>query len=66
MKTPDKWISVEEGLPKNGSMSICRTLIWYDILQFDAKRGQWFGPHSIHGKEFVTHWMPLPEPPKED
>lgn len=57
--TVQKWISVEERLPKptycvlvygdEGEMEI-------DALGYD---GEWMGYVD------VTHWMPLPEPPKK-
>ena len=61
-----KWISVKERLPEHGSMAIAHTLHFYAVLQWDEKCELWFSAHSVHGKDFVTHWMPLPEPPKED
>lgn len=59
-----EWISVEERLPdgngrfltvdKNGDMMVC---YW-------EKRFGWFA--SVCNKNAITHWMPLPEPPKGD
>lgn len=56
------WISVDERLPdgngrfltvdKNGDMMVC---YW-------EKRFGWFA--SVCNKNAITHWMPLPEPPK--
>lgn len=59
------WISVKDGLPeKPGRFLIYSDLgndssrIW--VTQFlDKAQGFLFAYH-------VTHWMPLPEPPKED
>jgi len=58
-----KWISVEERLPRSGDT----VLVYYrrgefrgvDILQYV---GRWVMA-DWHTK--VTHWQPLPEPPKE-
>lgn len=61
-----KWISVEDRLPKGGSMVIAHMAYFYEVLQWDAKTELWFSAHSIHAKPYVTHWMPLPEPPNED
>ena len=57
-----EWISVEERLPdgngrfltvdKKGDMMVC---YW-------EKRFGWFA--SVCNKNAITHWMPLPEPPK--
>lgn len=57
-----EWISVSERLPdgngrfltvdKKGDMMVC---YW-------EKRFGWFA--SVCNKNAITHWMPLPEPPK--
>lgn len=65
-----EWISVTERLPE----MFCAVLVYcpknkniYEVY-FNA-RGEWhFFDTSIAGKmldDTVTHWMPLPEPPKE-
>ena len=57
-----KWISVEDRLPENFSMTIifrddcCKARIGWLI------DGSWSVPEGVR----VTHWMPLPEPPKEE
>lgn len=61
-----KWISVEERLPKGGEMVIAKTLYFYEVLQWDARGDLWISAHSIHRKEYVTHWMPMSELPKEE
>ena len=58
-----EWISVEERLPdengrfltvdKKGDMMVC---YW-------EKHFGWFA--MVCNKNAITHWMPLPEPPKE-
>ena len=60
-----RWISVNERLPEvgrdvlvyvgNGVCKVC----WME------DRGDWHTSTRFFGKEDVTHWMPLPEPPKE-
>ena len=72
-----KWISVEERLPsgangmdfcvnvvvytqdKQVTTGWCNGEIWY-LLNWDNDF------ISKHPSEYVTHWMPLPEPPKEE
>lgn len=57
-----KWIPVTERLPENDKT----VLVWdrrnsreyFDV--FD--HGQWI----VLRQEDITHWMPLPEPPKDD
>lgn len=54
-----RWIPVSERLPEDG-----RTILTYtlggniEVFLYDSSTYQpvWYG---------VTHWMPLPEPPKE-
>ena len=60
------WIPVTERLPEDGE----------DVILTDGKNVsfgyshnlfsgmEWYIPHGRVGK--VTHWMPLPEPPKEE
>lgn len=61
-----KWIPVAERLPEKD---------YEDVLAFDGICGCFitFTKTTIHGKKYfaigngdVTHWMPLPEPPKEE
>ena len=56
-----KWVSVEERLPKNGQ--------W--VLTYCGGYANWFELNKWCGDSWlkimpVTHWLPLPEPPKED
>lgn len=59
-----EWISVEDRLPeKSGEyLTYCGEYDGTSILNFEVMKtkGKW----KTKWKE-VTHWMPLPEPPKE-
>lgn len=64
--TPESgWISVKDRLPDKNTQYIVSfktggvTSAWY----FDYRGGFYVG--GIFVSENVTHWMPLPEPPKE-
>lgn len=68
---PDSWISVDDGLPDEGKMVV----IWSPSFrsceaeaawaQYDYYQGGWRANHGYwYGKDTVTHWMPLPEPPE--
>lgn len=64
----DRWISVEERLPENADIYLC-TLMSYagkfryiDTLKYI---GGFFYENGV-GTDRVTHWRPLPEPPKEE
>ncbi len=61
-----RWISVEDRLPEQGAMALCYTRNYIEVLQWDGKSGLWFGLRTINPKGYVTHWMPLPEAPKEE
>lgn len=60
------WISVKDRLPENSKLTY--------VLCFDNDSGVWLGYYEdgfwptdegcIRG--VVTHWMPLPEPPKDE
>ena len=63
-----KWIPVTERLPDEGDRCLCRLKsfafpgsFYQMILRYD-KLG--FRDGGVY-EDGVTHWMPLPEPPKE-
>ena len=62
-----KWISVEDRLPNEDGYYLCciksslfPNRIYIDILECD--KGSFEEGHIY--TDTVTHWMPLPEPPK--
>ena len=66
------WISVKERLPdKQGEPYLCaityrngeraEVILWYDAETMPLFWNRFFVPHGA-----VTHWMPLPELPKEE
>lgn len=65
------WISVRDMLPEKGVCVLVRAKtkfaagesICIDRLEDGEKRPVWF---YTHGWYEVTHWMHLPEPPKEE
>lgn len=63
----DKWISVEERLPEeNGSYLVVGKTKTAYTSHFYKKRiihGKVFSAHFSN--KYITHWMPLPEPPRE-
>ena len=70
IKFEPKWIPVTERLPEQGDpLSICLIvggkydqLSWYELCDF-AEGQFWIHDHLCDCH--VTHWMPLPEPPKD-
>jgi hypothetical protein len=60
----DKWISVKDQLPDNGTpVLICHHQdLWVCCGERDGR--QWFNQFDDSGVPcYPTHWMPLPEPP---
>lgn len=64
-----EWISVEERLPDDMDAEVTVDALAYEdgvIHQafYDKSSGVWIDTDGdeLHGE--VTHWMPLPEPPK--
>ena len=63
--TVEEWISVKDGLPKNGKEGVLIALQWGEVDIGWCEDGRWdseFVNEYEDGE--VTHWMPLPEPPK--
>lgn len=68
-----KWISVEERLPDNHGDFLtkihCAKGDWLEVNTFDHTEKEWWhdaGNRTVDATEFVTHWMPIPEPQKEE
>ena len=65
-----EWISVEERLPQATGKYLCavkdkRGSLWTSASVWSLEMKSWFGDYG-EIKNIVTHWMPLPDPPKED
>ena len=62
------WISVEDKLPPLGQMVIVyREYAWGDVKVEQGCRdlNGWWRVYGTRTKR-ITHWMPLPQPPKEN
>ena len=60
-----RWIPVTERLPEAGErvLCYCRANI-YEVMKMRTD-GDWvYDTNHVYMHSFVTHWMPLPEPPK--
>lgn len=62
-----RWISVKDRLPDVGKIVLAfgKRSATTGMFQGINKRNElwWWKEHTI---KYVSHWMPLPEPPKED
>lgn len=64
----NEWISVKDRLPNDKTEILCalkHSPDGYHIHDGFFIRGQWFDGHGFPFLFKVTHWQPLPEPPKE-
>jgi hypothetical protein len=65
-----EWISVKDRLPQATGKYLCavkdkRGNLWTIASDWSLEMKSWFGDYG-EIKNIVTHWMPLPDPPKED
>lgn len=65
-----EWISIKDRMPKPMTwiLALCARSRNYEIVRFDHINDDWDSVLPNHGyfKDYVTHWMPLQEPPKEE
>ena len=63
-----EWIPVTDRLPEDGSDILAYAENGEDarIVPANYDRGTWFDCCFNRVTENITHWMPLPEPPKEE
>lgn len=62
-----RWIPVAERLPDIGSNCLIFSISgWVAEGQFDGDGWTQYRWSAKFDKDAVTHWVPLPEPPKEE
>ena len=62
----DKWISVtEQEEPTENGTYLCYGY-WFGSRRKQTETADFFGEWNIANNFILTHWMPLPEPPKEE
>ena len=60
--TMQKWIPVTEMLPEKDVKVLTWGVYGFSVNYRDRFSGRWRG---VNGRpQWITHWMPLPEPPK--
>ena len=65
-----KWINVKDRLPEAGGYVVCiaKRNPFSRFMPMVAKieKNGWVNPITEQYISDVSHWMPIPEPPKED
>ena len=65
-----EWISVKDKMPQPGRYVACiaKRNLFSRFMPMVARieKNGWANPITEQYISEVTHWMPLPEPPKED
>lgn len=63
-----KWIAVSERLPEDNSAYLVKLDHGISILGFNLHHKKWNVSHNNLESEVtgITHWMPLPQPPKQE
>ena len=67
--TVQEWISVEDELPEVGGYVVCiakrNPFSRFMPMVARIEKNGWVNPMTEQYISEVTHWMPMPEPPKE-
>ena len=66
-----EWIKCSERMPEEYKDVLFIKKTWgnnieFKIGDFDSKMKWWQSGSGVIKNEYVTHWMPFPEPPKEE
>ena len=66
--TVQEWVSVKDRLPENDQWALCfmedKSFGTFRVFQWNYIDWQWNDGNEWFDEKDVTHWMPLPEPPK--
>ena len=64
INVPIKWISVkEQEEPTENGTYLCHGY-WFGSRRKQTETAEFFGEWNIANNFILTHWMPLPKPPK--
>ena len=66
-KVSDEWISVDERLPEIAQLVLCCTPLWERtpiVNGIYLSAGYWHMPYVYEDIPGVTHWQPMPAPPR--
>ena len=66
--TVQEWVSVEDGLPENGGYVVCiakrNPFSRFMPMVARIEKNGWVNPITEQYISEVTHWQPMPQPPK--
>lgn len=63
--TVQEWIPVKDRLPESGKEGVLISLRWGEVDIGLCEDGRWRSEFVNEYEDWeVTHWMPLPQPPK--
>ena len=69
IETVQEWVSVEDELPKTGEYVVCiakrNPFSRFMPMVARIEKNGWVNPMTEQYISEVTHWIPLPNPPKE-
>jgi hypothetical protein len=60
-----EWISVKERLPEDDKWVLVTDGLGIGLAQYNLDQDDFFGYNERKVRGYITHWMPLPKPPKE-
>lgn len=63
--TVSRWIPVTERLPEDDATVLTYKNGIVEVQKYEKRRNGWICKGWFWSLSNVTHWMPLPEPPKE-
>jgi hypothetical protein len=63
-RLPDCWISVKDRMPSDGDSVLVWGCGFIEIGWYNEDLRTWQAEDFNYDDGEVTHWMPLPEPPK--
>ena len=68
--TVQEWVSVDDRLPEVGGYVVCiakrNPFSRFMPMVARIEKNGWVNPITGQYISEVTHWMPIPQPPKED
>lgn len=60
-----RWIPCIERLPEDGELVLTYKNERFEVQEYEKRRNGWISGGWFWSLSTVTHWKPLPEPPKE-